>query len=125
MAGGNSLNFLQTVVGPDLENISSGVLSMSLVVVAGVMAAKKLKGKDNPLVPDEKMTLCNFWELVCQFVLYLGDSVMGKHNRKYLPFVGTIFIYVLISNLLGLVPGFGGPTDSFQFNLGGAATYRF
>lgn len=118
MASGHSLNFLQTVVGSDLENLSSGVLSFALVSVAGIVAARKLKAKENPLVPDEKLTINNFFELVAQFVLVLGDGVMGKHNRKYLPFVGTIFIYILISNLLGLVPGFGGPTDSFTFNMG-------
>lgn len=118
MAGGHSLNFVQTIVGSDLENLASGVLSFALVSVAGIAAAKKLKSKENPLVPDEKLTMNNFFELVAQFVLSLGDGVMGKHNRKYLPFVGTLFIYILISNLLGLVPGFSGPTDSFKFNLG-------
>ena len=43
---------------------------------------------------------------------------MRSENRKYLPFVGTIFIYILFSNLLGLIPGFSMPTDSILFNLG-------
>ena len=43
---------------------------------------------------------------------------MGKNNRRHLPFVGTIFVLVLFSNVLGLVPGFLAPTTSVTFNFG-------
>lgn len=33
-------------------------------------------------------------------------DVMGAEGAKYLPFVGTIFFFVLFNNLIGLIPGF-------------------
>jgi F-type H+-transporting ATPase subunit a len=39
----------------------------------------------------------------------LMDSVLGKREKteKYLPLIGTIFIVVIVSNWLGLLPGVG------------------
>jgi hypothetical protein len=36
---------------------------------------------------------------------------MGEEWRRYFPLVGTIFAFVLVSNLLGLVPGVGGASS--------------
>jgi F-type H+-transporting ATPase subunit a len=41
----------------------------------------------------------------------LVDNV-GPHGRKYLPVVGTFGILILVSNLMGLVPGLMAPTAS-------------
>ncbi len=38
------------------------------------------------------------------------DDVVGQRGRAYLPFIGTIFIFVLFANLLGLIPTLESPT---------------
>ncbi|MDI6901203.1 MAG: F0F1 ATP synthase subunit A [Anaerosomatales bacterium] len=42
-------------------------------------------------------------------VEFVRDSLcietMGPEGRKYVPFVGTIFFFVLFNNLIGLIPG--------------------
>jgi F-type H+-transporting ATPase subunit a len=35
---------------------------------------------------------------------------MGEHGKKYVPLIGSIFIFILTCNLIGLVPGFSAPT---------------
>lgn len=49
--------------------------------------------------------LANFFEAI---VLFLRDEVvlpiMGEDGKKYLPFLLTLFFFVLFCNLLGLVP---------------------
>lgn len=50
------------------------------------------------------------------------DSVleegMGKDGRKFFPFVVTIFLFVLFSNWLNLIPGLQSPTKDFNTCLG-------
>jgi F-type H+-transporting ATPase subunit a len=39
-------------------------------------------------------------------------DVMGEEGRKYFPFVGTLFFFVLFNNLIGLIPGFKAGTGT-------------
>lgn len=41
-------------------------------------------------------------------------SIGGGDPERYLPFVGTLFLFVLVSNILGIVPGFLSPTGSLS-----------
>lgn len=130
MAAGHGVNFveqgLNTVFGEgtgvQFETFASAVLVGVLLLVFAYLAKAKIQSAENPLIPDEGLSNRNLFELIAEFVLRLGDMMMGAHNRKYLPFVATIFCYIFFMNLLGLVPGFSGSTDSVPFNLGIALT---
>ena len=62
---------------------------------------------DAGLVPPPKFGLRNLFEVLADTVLGLMAGVMGeKQAKRYLPLVGTLFFFILFSNLLGLIPGF-------------------
>lgn len=42
------------------------------------------------------------------------EDVSGKHPGQYLPFIGTLFIFIAISNILTIVPGYIAPTSSLS-----------
>lgn len=44
-------------------------------------------------------------------------EVLGPSWAKYLPLVGTLGLFILVANLMGLVPGLGGPTSYIETNL--------
>ena len=44
-------------------------------------------------------------------------GVLGRRARNYAPFIGTLFIYILSMNLLGLVPFMKSPTSSWSTTL--------
>lgn len=56
--------------------------------------------------------LQNFLEYILESVLNTFDQVTGdrKKTLKFLPVVGTIFFFVLVSNWIGLLPGIGSIT---------------
>src|SRR5215471_3979634 len=95
---------------------------MALVVVLIVLALALsfrravLKAVD-PAVPEDRLGSRNIMEMAVEMVVSLSDSIIGKKGRQYVPFFGTLFIFILTSNLLGLVPGFTPPTNSFFTNL--------
>jgi F-type H+-transporting ATPase subunit a len=45
-------------------------------------------------------------------------GILGPKGRRYTPFIGTLFIYILFMNLLGLVPFMKSPTASWSTTLG-------
>lgn len=51
-------------------------------------------------------------EGVVAFLLDQIEEVTQHDPRPYLPFVGTLFLFIFTSNLLGIVPGFRQPTGS-------------
>jgi F-type H+-transporting ATPase subunit a len=50
------------------------------------------------------------------------EQWIGPKGPRYFPLVGTLFIFILVSNYLGLVPGFMAPTSSLNVTLGCALT---
>jgi F-type H+-transporting ATPase subunit a len=94
-----------------------------LVLVLCFVAYRIRRNPNNYVVPDNKFSLRYLADFLCTFLLKLSDDVMGRENRKYLPFIATIFIYILCLNLLSLVPGFTSATggiwpDNVVFNFG-------
>ena len=57
-------------------------------------------------------------EMVEGFISEQSHEVIGHHYQRYTPFLVTLGLFILISNLLGLVPGFESPTASPVVPLG-------
>jgi F-type H+-transporting ATPase subunit a len=51
-------------------------------------------------------------------VVSQSDAIIGKAGRKYVPFFATFFFFILLSNLMGLLPGFLPPTGNLNTTLG-------
>ncbi len=56
----------------------------------------------------------NALEAIVEYLDRLVTGIMGPQGRAYTPFIGTLFIYILSMNLIGLVPGMHSPTSSIN-----------
>ncbi len=60
----------------------------------------------------------NVMEAFLGGVIAMGKDVIGEEKaRKYLPLVATIGLFVLINNLIGIIPGFESPTSNINVTL--------
>lgn len=59
------------------------------------------------------------------FVLGMLDDLVGPKGRRYLPLVGAIGLFILVGNLMGLIPGLMAPTSNINVTLGCALTVWF
>jgi F-type H+-transporting ATPase subunit a len=59
----------------------------------------------------------NFVEWVVESLANLITGVLGEHGRKYIPFIGTLFVYIFCMNLFGLIPGMFSPTSKLNTTL--------
>jgi len=57
-------------------------------------------------------------EMVEEFVSEQADGIIGHGYERYLPYAITIGFFILICNLLGLIPGFESPTANPAVPLG-------
>jgi len=46
----------------------------------------------------------------------LLNEIMGHNGRKFFPLIATLGLFILTSNLIGLVPGFESPTANINTN---------
>ena len=61
-------------------------------------------------------------------VEFLGDQleeVVGHGGRKFLNIVGTLGVFILFSNLMGLIPGLAAPTSDLNVTVGCALLVFF
>ena len=73
--------------------------------------ARRIKNGDRPQG--------RFWNMIDATVTYIRDevavpSIGSQDAKRFLPFVWTIFFFVLALNLIGMVPGLGAATGSIS-----------
>jgi F-type H+-transporting ATPase subunit a len=94
------------------------VIAAILLVLFALSARKALARAHDPVVPGDGLGTRNIAELLVQLVATQSDQIIGKQGRKYVPFFATFFFFILLSNLLGLLPGFAPPTGNLNTTLG-------
>lgn len=90
--------------------VSHLVLTAIIVIAIAKMATKSLRA-----VPTGTQ---NVMEAFLGGVIAMGKDVVGEeHARKYLPLIATIGLFVLVNNLIGIIPGFESPTSNINVTL--------
>lgn len=114
-------------VGVEAENPArpwANFVAMEIVVALIVIVVFALLRPR--LSMDRPGKLQHIFEVIHQFLEGTAEEVIGPHGRPYLSYLGTIFIFVLFSNLLGVVPTFESPTMFAAVPLGCAlATFTY
>lgn len=112
----------KTYVAGETPNRVSHIF-MALIVAAfaiglGFAVRRRIAAKGSDLVPDRRFSPVVLLEMLVEAVLSLMEGVMGEKNaRRYFPLVGSLAVFILFSNLLGMIPGFVPPTDSLSTTL--------
>jgi F-type H+-transporting ATPase subunit a len=81
-------------------------LLMAGLVLLSIAATKRLQS-----VPSG---LQNFMEVVVGGIENMLVETMGEHGRPFFPLIATLALFILISNLIGLIPGFFPPTANIN-----------
>jgi F-type H+-transporting ATPase subunit a len=94
----------------NLYHWENSFFTFFLVIVISIVVIKGTRRRR--LIPAG---LQNFIEFVVESLDNFLSDVLGKNNaRRFLPYLGSLFIFILANNLLGLVPLFKSPTSSFR-----------
>jgi F-type H+-transporting ATPase subunit a len=77
------------------------------------------------VAPDARFSLRTMIELAMELVCGIAKDNIGSHWRTYAPLLAAIFMFILVSNLGGLVPGFIPATENINTNLAMGLTVFF
>lgn len=96
---------------------STALLVMVGLLLFALRARQQLAAAGDGIVPDQGFSARNIGEVITEFLTNLSESVIGHDGPKYVPLFGSLFVFILGSNLIGLIPGFTPPTDNFNVTL--------
>ncbi|MCO6431108.1 MAG: F0F1 ATP synthase subunit A [Deltaproteobacteria bacterium] len=102
------------------QKLIAALMVGGTLIVLGKRLSTRLaseKAIEQAVVPDEKMSVFGVFDLITETFVNFHDSILGKENRQYVPFSLSIFLFIFVSNLLGLVPGMPAITTTVWVNV--------
>ena len=84
-------------------------LVMAILIVFGFLATRSIS-----IIPQK---LQNAFEMIISGIEEFMVGVTGEEGRWLFPLAGTIFLFIAVSNLIGLIPGFLPPTANLNTTL--------
>jgi F-type H+-transporting ATPase subunit a len=87
-----------------------------LLVIVGVVILRSSLSVENPGRFQHVM------EVVVQFIQGMSEEIIGHGSSRYVAMLGTLGIFVVVCNLLGLIPTLQTPTSHIQVTLGCAVS---
>jgi F-type H+-transporting ATPase subunit a len=95
--------------GHDSPQVIHTWLVMAILIVGSLLLVKGLK-----IIPTKGQ---NFVEVILQSLENFMVDITGPEGKTFFPYIATIFLYILVSNLIGLIPGFISPTANINTTL--------
>jgi F-type H+-transporting ATPase subunit a len=102
-------------------HVATALFVTVLLAIFAFAARLAIAGNKNYLVPPSRLSFLNFCDVVSENLYKLTQMVMGKHAHEYFAIVGSLFLFIFINNLLGLIPGVAPATDNVNTTLAAGA----
>ena len=99
-----------------LAKLVSPHLTYTWLVMAFLILMPKLTMGKIEMIPGKSQ---NFWEmLVGGIESFMADNMGKEGARMMFPMLATFALYILVGNMIGLMPGFMSPTSNLNITLG-------
>ncbi|MEO1237453.1 MAG: F0F1 ATP synthase subunit A [Planctomycetota bacterium] len=123
-----------TILGPFHNQLVMGIVATCVVAFSLAGLARRLDRPKN--APKDYVVTGVWWQLletICVFVRdYVARPNLGKLTDKYVPYLWTVFFFILFCNVMGIIPSgpvlgllgsvFGETTAKYLSHFGGTAT---
>jgi F-type H+-transporting ATPase subunit a len=109
----------QPVDAHSAEPLAASMAVMLLVLLLAVRVQPSLANQDSAVVPETRLTLRTMFEVWIGYWYGLMKDMMGpKRAKRYFPLIGSLSVFIVVSNFIGLIPGFTPPTSNWNITLG-------
>jgi len=106
------LEFLRNLLEPlHITGASADAIIYTWLVILLLLALSLIATKAIKTIPSG---LQNFMEIIVDTIEKMIVDTMGEHGRRFFPLIATLALFILVSNLIGLVPGFFPPTANIN-----------
>jgi F-type H+-transporting ATPase subunit a len=100
------------------DHVTYAWLAMAILIGLALLVRSSLK-KGAPTGTQ------NVIEVIFEGLMNYVEEIMGPNGRPYFSFIGTLFLFILTGNILGLIPGCNSPTANINMTLALALSVFF
>jgi F-type H+-transporting ATPase subunit a len=93
----------------EYQNVTHSWFIIVIMIAAGILLTRSIK-----LLPEKSQTALEY--IISSLEDFMVE-ITGPEGRAFFPFIATIFLYILLCNLIGLIPGFFSPTADYHTTL--------
>ncbi len=97
-----------------VHHIYAALITMLILMVTSLIARSTFANVDKALIPPRTFGLVAGFELLAETLIGLMASIIGPSYKRYVPVIGTLGLFIFVSNLMGLIPGYRPATDNFN-----------
>jgi len=106
------LQFFREILAPlHISEAGADAVVYTWLIMLGLLLVSLAATKSLQAVPSG---LQNFMEVIVGGIENMLVDTMGEHGRPFFPLIATLALFILVSNLIGLVPGFFPPTANIN-----------
>ena len=100
---------------PVFRHVAAAILVVFILLVVSIKARLDLnRAGEAAVIPSPKPSLLNFLEVFLEWFYNQAYQIIGKETPRYFPVIAGLALFIFVSNLLGLVPGFEPPTNNWN-----------
>ncbi|MBM4251029.1 MAG: F0F1 ATP synthase subunit A [Deltaproteobacteria bacterium] len=99
------------------EPTVGGLLCLLAIIVAGIYYRRSVSRDGANVVPSGKFSLRHLIEEMLEFVVGIAKDNTHERYLSFFPFLAAVFVYIVVCNLSGLIPGFPPPTETMDNNV--------
>ncbi|MBN2723975.1 MAG: F0F1 ATP synthase subunit A [Deltaproteobacteria bacterium] len=99
-------------------------LIVFLIILAVSIAYRKSSENSKKLTPSTRISFISVTDLIIYNLRIITNDITGdeKLTKDIFPLITTLFLFILVGNFIGLIPGFMPPGSTLQLNLAMALT---
>ncbi len=95
-----------------IPNYTAMEILVFLVIIVGALILRAGLTVEKPGKFQQTM------ECAVEFLRTTANEIIGHNSSRYIPLLGTLGFFILLSNILGLIPTLQTPTGTIQVTLG-------
>ncbi len=118
MAAAHGTVFQLVGIPQEYNHVVGAALVATALTGLGLVIKSKLKNIDDHIIPEPGVNIVNISTMVVGSWRSILHNMIGHGSDRYIPLIGTYFLFLLLSNYMGLVPGFPPPTENINTNFG-------
>lgn len=100
-----------------VHHVFAAILVLLVLGALSLYSRMKVSNVEQAIVPPSRFGVVAFFELFLETLMGMMHNVIGADYKRYVPLIGSLGLFILFSNLIGLIPGFLPATDNLNTTL--------